>query len=219
MKKVFIQRLSISLLLVMLAGCLEKEVSEEVPLPFYNQADFTPKWIAPDSEEFAQIHKIENFEFINQNGELISNKTMSGSIYVTDFFFTICPGICPKMTANMEIIHNQFKGESDIKLLSHSVMPWVDSVSVLKEYAVNKGIDSDRWHFVTGDKDEIYDLARNSYFAEKEIGMVRNSHDFLHTENFILVDQNGRIRGVYNGTLELEMKRLIRDIKTLKALG
>ncbi|MEO1096967.1 MAG: SCO family protein [Bacteroidota bacterium] len=98
-------------------------------------------------------------------------------------------------------------------------MPWVDSVSVLKEYAVNKGIDSDRWHFVTGDKDEIYDLARNSYFAEKEIGMVRNSNDFLHTENFILVDQKGRIRGVYNGTLELEMKRLIRDIKALKALG
>ena len=219
MKKVFIQRLSISLLLVMLAGCLEKEVSEEVPLPFYNQADFTPKWIAPDSEEFAQIHKIENFEFINQNGELISNKTMSGSIYVTDFFFTICPGICPKMTANMVIFHIQFIGESVILLLSHSVLTCVESVSVFIEYAVNKGIDSDRWHFVTGDKDEIYDLARNSYFAEKEIGMVRNSNYFLHTENFILVDQKGRIRGVYNGTLELEMKRLIRDIKALKALG
>ena len=119
----------------------------------------------------------------------------------------------------MEILHHEFSKDPKVLLLSHTVMPWVDSVKVLKEYATTRGLDSKRWHFVTGPKEKIYSLARYSYFAEKAMGIAKDTNEFLHTENFVLVDEKGRIRGVYNGTLTLEAKRLIADIKTLKELG
>ena len=123
------------------------------------------------------------------------------------------------MTTNMIRIQKEFEKDDDIKLLSHTVMPWADSVSVLKEYANLKGIDNKKWHLLTGRQEEIYNLARQSYFAEKEIGLDKDSDEFLHTENFVLIDGKGRIRGVYNGTLALEMTRLITDIRTLKKFG
>ena len=205
--------------IVVTLGCFDKKIDEPMTLPFYNQADFTPEWIDDNDPSYGQIHKIDEFQFINQNGETIENDNFYGKIYVANFFFTVCPSICPKMTSNMDMVHDQFRNETDVMLLSHSVMPWVDSVQVLKKYAVDRGIDAENWHFVTGDVDEIYALARNSYFAEKEIGIAKDPEEFLHTENFILVDQLGRIRGVYNGTLELEVTRLIEDIKTLRQFG
>ena len=199
-------------------SCSEKKAEEE-KLPFYNASDFTPEWIAENSYEFDNIHKISDFDLTNQNGQSITNETLMGKIYVADFFFTLCPGICPKMTTNMSKIQAEFIDDDDVLLLSHSVMPWADSVSVLKEYAEVRNITDNKWHLLTGEQEQIYNLARKSYFAEKEIGLDKETDEFLHTENFILVDQEGRIRGVYNGTLPLEMTRLITDIKTLQKLG
>lgn len=215
MKRVLLL-LNISLLLAALS-CHEK-APEETPLPFFNSADFTPEWIDNKDEAYQQIHTIDQFSLMDQDGNSITNKDLKGSVYVADFFFTICPSICPKMTSNLTTIQEAFAPE-EVKLLSFSVMPWADSVSVLNEYAEVRGIDGNQWHLLTGDTDKIYELARQSFFAEKEIGLSKTSNEFLHTENFILVDGKGRIRGVYNGTLPLEMVRLKEDIKTLLKLG
>ncbi|NVK84165.1 MAG: SCO family protein [Cytophagia bacterium] len=197
-------------------GCQKSE--KELSLPFFNSADFSPEWIDKESKAFEEIHTIDRFSFLNQNGEEVTNFDLEGKIYVADFFFTICPSICPKMTSNLATIQDSFNPE-EVKLLSFSVMPWADSVSVLHNYAEVRGIDSKQWNLLTGDTDKIYDLARKSFFAEKEIGLNKDSNEFLHTENFILVDGKGRIRGVYNGTLPLEMTRLKEDIKTLLEQG
>ena len=215
MKKVFLSALAISMLSVF-ACSVEK--SESIPLPFYNTAEFTPEWIEEGTEAYNNIHRITDFTFTNQEGLSFGSSNLKGKIYVADFFFTICPSICPKMTSNLAKVLDAFE-INDIQLVSFSVMPWVDSVSILKEYADLKGIDQDQWNLLTGPKKEIYQLARQSYFAEKEIGLDKDSNEFLHTENFVLVDQKGRIRGVYNGTLGLEVNRLITDIKTLLELG
>lgn len=213
MKKVFLLLLSINVLI----SC-EDKMEEETPLPFYNSALFTPEWIAKGEEKYNQIHKIEDYSLINQNGDTISNESLKGKIYVADFFFTFCPSICPKMTSNLSRLQNAFSA-NQVQLVSFSVMPWVDSVSVLYDYASLYNIKSDQWNLLTGDTEEIYSLARKSFFAEKEIGLNKKSNEFLHTENFILVDKEGRIRGVYNGTLGLEMNRLKKDIETLLELG
>lgn len=210
---------SCGILLLSILACGSASVEEGTALPFYNSADFTPEWISKDQTEYAQIHRIADFSFKNQEGQLISNQALMGKIYVADFFFTSCPSICPKMTSNLTRVQEEFRGDTDVQLLSYSVMPWVDSVSVLKSYAEIKGIDIRQWNLLTGAQEDIYDLARTSYFAEREIGIDKNSDEFLHTENFILVDGKGRIRGVYNGTLPVEVTRLITDIKTLKKLG
>jgi protein SCO1/2 len=219
MKKVHLQRWLTSCFLVLIVfGCTSNK-DEESRLPFYNQADFTPEWIISNDPAYSGIHKIADFNLEDQNGNYITNAILKDKIYVADFFFTLCPGICPKMTTNMTRIQEEFEEDDSIKLLSHSVMPWADSVSVLKAYADLKGIDNEKWHLLTGPQEEIYNLARQSYFAEKEIGLDKDSDKFLHTENFILIDGKGRIRGVYNGTLALEMTHLITDIRTLKDFG
>ncbi len=214
MKKVYIPLLLISLLVV--SSCKKKET--RTPLPFYNAADFTPEWIEESDPAYNEIHTIDAFSLTNQEGETVKNTSLEGSIYVADFFFTICPSICPKMTSNLTRIQKAFTPDQ-VKIASFSVMPWVDSVSVLKNYAEVKDIYSEQWHLLTGETETIYKLARQSFFAEKEIGLDKSSDEFLHTENFILVDIKGRIRGVYNGTLPIEMSRLQQDIKTLLALG
>lgn len=214
MKKVYIPLLLISLLVA--SSCKEKE--GQTSLPFYNSADFTPEWIKKSDPIFEDIHTIDAFNLKNQEGLTITNTSLEESIYVADFFFTICPSICPKMTSNLARIQKAFTADQ-VKIVSYSVMPWADSVSVLKNYAEVKNIDSEQWHLLTGETETIYKLARQSFFAEKEIGLNKSSDEFLHTENFILVDGKGRIRGVYNGTLPIEMSRLQQDIETLLALG
>lgn len=214
MKKVYIPLLLISLLVA--SSCKEKET--QTPLPFYNSANFTPEWIEESDADYDKIHTIDAFSLTNQEGETVENTSLEGSIYVADFFFTICPSICPKMTSNLTRIQKAFTADQ-VKIVSYSVMSWADSVSVLKNYAEVKNIDSEQWHLLTGETEAIYKLARQSFFAEKEIGLDKSSDEFLHTENFILVDIKGRIRGVYNGTLPIEMSRLQQDIETLLALG
>ena len=199
---------TIFVFLVSCSGKIEK-------LPFYNSAEFTPEWIETDAPGFQKIHQIASFSFLNQNGELITEKKFKDKIYVSDFIFTTCPGICPNLTANMVEIQKAFKNEKDVMLVSYSVNPKIDTVAQLKKYADLNGVLDTKWHLLTGKKSDLYYLARTSYFADKELGQIKNTNDFIHTENFILVDKKRRIRGIYNGTLPVEVKRIIEDIKTL----
>jgi len=198
---------------LLIVGCNPKSKS----LPYYNTADFTPLFISPDESVDSKItHHISSFEFFNQEGEKVSEQTLEGKIHVADFFFTSCGSICPVMTNNMTKINEAFPGDSSIVLLSFSVTPWIDNVATLKKYATDHHITNPNWHLLTGNKSAIYELARKSYFAEEQIGFSKDSTEFLHTEHFILVDKQKRLRGIYNGTLALEIQQLIADIRLLK---
>ena len=188
--------------------------SNENELPYYNTPDFTPYWESSSSFSVDTLHTIAPFTFVDQEGRNVSDKTFKDKVYVASFFFTICPGICPKLTGNMSKVADTFKDNAEVLFISHSVTPDIDSVSQLK-YAELHGIRSSQWHLVTGSRDAIYSLARQSYFAEQEIGFQLSSQEFLHTEHFILIDREGHIRGIYKGTLDLEAKRLIDDIHVL----
>ena len=184
-------------------------------LPYYQDSSFTPFWHSTIKDSIKSFHKIPPFKLINQLGDTISEKTFEGKVYVTDFFFTTCPGICPMMTSNMSLIQEAFKDDSRVLLLSHSVTPEYDSVPVLKEYAKEKEVLDNKWHLVTGDRKIIYDLGRKSYFVEENLGEIPIESDFLHTENFVLIDQNRHIRGIYNGLRKNDINQLIKDINTL----
>ena len=181
-------------------------------LPYFNSQDFTPEWDKG-------VHKIPDFSFTNQNGETVNNNTFEGKIYIAVFFFTSCPGICPKLTKNMESLQETYQNDDNIMLLSHTVMPWKDSVLVLKDYALKNNVDNHKWHLVTGDKDELYNIARNGYFADEDFIKTQVESNFIHTENFILIDKKGYIRGVYNGTVEVDVERLKRHVDILKIRG
>ncbi len=215
-------------LIMIFAGC-KKEVKKEIAkveetsrvehLPYYNEEFFTPHWLTTNSMEEKTFHKIRDFSLVNQLGDTISQKTFDDKIYIADFFFTSCPGICLKMTGNMSKLQEDFKDDPEILLLSHSVTPSIDSVQVLRTYADKNKILDSKWHLVTGDKQEIYDLGRNEYFAENDLGVPKDINDFLHTENFLLIDKNKHIRGIYNGLNSASINQLIIDIRTLKKEG
>ena len=184
-------------------------------LPVYNPVDVNPRLVDDSVKHISRNHKISEFELINQNGKIITEKDFEGKIYVADFFFTRCQTICPIMAVNMKDLQDEFKNDPDLKFLSHSVTPVMDSVPVLRAYAdKNEAIDG-KWEITTGDKKHIYELARKSYFAVLDEG-DGGDQDFIHTEQFILVDRNGRIRGFYDGTEKEEMNRIIDDISILK---
>lgn len=193
-----------------------KNGRENNALPFFNKADFTPEWIPSDSISLRQLHTISPFSFRNQKGETITNQSLNGKIYIANFFFTECTGICPLMNKNLLLLQEAFQKDSTVMLVSHSVTPEEDTPEKLSSYAEINQIDNEKWHLLTGDKEEIYTLARQSYFAEEDFGIHKTAKQFLHTELCILIDSHGRIRGVYNGTIKLEVKRLIEDINTLK---
>jgi protein SCO1/2 len=162
-----------------------------------------------------KFHKIAPFSLTNQNGLTVTEKDYMNKIYVADFFFTTCPSICPKMTANMGLIQENIKTDNQVLLLSFSVTPEIDSVQQLKSYAIEKGVIDSKWNLLTGNKKEIYELARKSYLAVKTDG-DGGEHDMIHTENFILVDPEKRIRGFYDGTDINAMDELLSDIKVLQ---
>ncbi|MEZ0607530.1 SCO family protein [Fibrella sp. WM1] len=197
-----------------LLGC--QSDPETTGVPYYNTPDFTPLWLTePAAVERTVTHQIGDFAFRDQTNALVTQQTIAGKVHVANFFFTACPSICPKMTSLMRAVQDTFRHEPRVLLLSYSVTPWIDSVARLKQYADQKGIKSDTWHLLTGDRGPLYTLARQSYFAEERIGFTRDSTEFLHTEHLILVDETRRIRGIYNGTQPQEIDHLIADIRAL----
>ena len=204
---------SFFILLILLVGCKGKQATSA--MPFINKPDYTPEWISKNDPAYSTIHRIPAFSFTDQDGKTVTEKTVDGKIYVADFIFTRCGSICPKMTKNMGLIQEKFKNNDKVLLLSHSVTPEMDSVPVLKKYALEKGVISGKWHLLTGKQEDIYRLAKKEYYAGDTIGYYQTGNEFLHTENFILLDKFRRIRGVYNGTLPLEAERLMDDITTL----
>lgn len=199
-------------------ACTENKPSESrvEQLPFYNDATFKPHWIDENDKMLDTFHRIPSFQFLNQDGDTITEKTFKDKIYIADFFFTTCQGICPKMTSNMLIIEQEFKEDNEVLLLSHSVTPNKDSVAALKNYSEIYNINSNKWHLVTGSQEEIYKLGREFYFVEENLGLTKSKNDFLHTENFILIDKDRYIRGIYNGLNKTSINQLIADIYTLK---
>jgi protein SCO1/2 len=183
-------------------------------LPIFNPADVNPELVDSTVQYKSKYHTIADFSFINQNGKIITQKDYEGKIYVADFFFTTCGSICPKMTTNLSDIQKAFANNPKVKLLSHTVFPETDSVPVLKAYAKKHNVDDNKWNLVTGDKKEIYTMARKSYLAVK-LGKPSELYDMVHTENFVLVDTKRRVRGFYDGTNKEDMKRLIEDITFL----
>jgi protein SCO1/2 len=189
-------------------------LKKEERLRVYQPADLNKKLVDEDMQRQGRDHRIAPFKLVDQRGDTVTNATFEEKIYVADFFFTTCPSICPKMTANMGEVAAQYRDESRILFLSHTVMPRVDSVPVLAAYGAKYGADPDRWKLVTGPKEHIYELARRSYFAVTTEGDGGEA-DFIHTENFILVDNKSRIRGFYDGTSKEEMERLKKDVALL----
>lgn len=183
-------------------------------LPIMNPSDVNVELVDSTIQHVSKYHTIADFSFTNQNGKTITQKDYEGKIYVADFFFTTCQTICPRMTFNMGEIQKAILNNPKVMLLSHSVLPDVDSVPVLKKYALEKGVVDSKWNLVTGDKKEIYGIARKSYLAVKT-GSPDELYDMVHTENFILVDTKRRVRGFYDGTKTEDITRLIEDIKWL----
>ena len=187
----------------------------EEKLPVYQPASVNYELVDQSLQHIKKFHKIGRFSLTNQNGLKITEEYYKDKIYVADFFFTTCPGICLKMTANMGLIQEVLKDDNQVKLVSFSVTPEIDSVPQLKKYADEKGVIDTKWNLLTGEKKHIYDLARKSFFAVKNDG-DGGKNDMIHTENFILVDPDKRIRGFYDGTDTSEMKSLLYDIQVLK---
>ena len=190
-------------------------LNPEKKLPVYNPADVNPKLVDASVKHKRSNHKIADFKLINQNGDTITQEDYNNKIYIADFFFTRCQTICPIMTINMSQLQGHYKNDPDIMFLSHSVTPFIDSVAVLRKYADEKGVIDSKWNLVTGDKMHIYNLARKSYFAVLDEG-DGGAQDFIHTEQFILVDKQKQIRGFYDGTDKAEMNRIFEDIEILK---
>lgn len=186
-------------------------------LPIY-QPDMVDKELVDSTMQYVKkYHKIADFKLTNQNGEIITQKDYENHIYVADFFFTTCQTICPIMTEHMVQIQKELKGDTLVKLLSHSVIPTYDTPDILKAYALKKGVDDQRWNLVTGSQEEIFTLARKSYLAVKDIPGTADDLDMVHTENFMLIDKKRQIRGYYDGTDPEAIKQLLEDIEILKA--
>ena len=187
--------------------------TQEKKLPIYSPSMVSDELVEQDLRYVKKYHRISDFSLLNQNGNNVTQEDYKNKIYVADFFFTTCPDICPIMTGNMLYLQENLK-DTNVMLASFSVTPKIDTVEVLKEYSSLKGVDDSRWNLMTGDKKQIYDLARKSYLVAKAIPDGKN-HGMIHTENFVLVDRDKRIRGYYDGTNIEDMDKLLDDIQIL----
>ncbi|WP_353777331.1 SCO family protein [Winogradskyella sp. 3972H.M.0a.05] len=192
-------------------------VIKPVPvLPIYQPSMVNYEMVDSTIQHQKKYHTIADFNLVNQNGKTITQNDYKDKIYVADFFFTTCQTICPIMTDHMYQIQKEIMDDDEVMLLSHSVTPKIDSVAQLKRYAKKKGVNDKKWNLVTGDKKQIYELARKSYLAVKTDGNG-DQYDMIHTENFMLIDKKRQIRGFYDGTNPEEIEKLMDDIKILKA--
>ncbi len=183
-------------------------------LPIYQPNQVNEKLVDSSVVHISKYHKISDFELTNQNGQQVTQEFYNNKIYVADFFFTTCQDICPIMTKNMYRLQEELKNDNDILFLSHTVIPEVDTVQQLKKYSIENKVNDSKWNLVTGDKKQIYDLARRSYLAVEEAEY--GEFDMIHTENFMLIDKERQIRGFYDGTNDLEIERLLNDVEVLK---
>ena len=204
------------ILSVIIIFCIYTLLKPKERLPVYQPDMVNAELVDSTVQYVRKYHKIADFELVNQNGDTITQDYYNDKIYIADFFFTTCLTICPIMTDHMVQIQEKIKNDEEVLLLSHTVFPVADSVPVLKEYAIEKGVIDDKWNLVTGDKKEIYELARKSYLATKSTG-DGGKYDMIHTENFILVDKNKQIRGFYDGTDPEAIENLMHDLEVLKA--
>ncbi len=186
-------------------------------LPIYQPTMVDTQLVDSMVQHVKKYHQIADFKLLNQNGQTITEEDYQDKIYIADFFFTTCPSICPIMTEHMVEIQKAIIDDPKVLLLSHSVTPEIDSVPVLKQYALKKGVIDSKWNLVTGDKKQIYELARKSYLVAKDDG-DGGPFDMIHTENFVLIDSKKRIRGFYDGTDPKDIEKLLEDLKILKDL-
>ena len=204
-----------SVLSIIILAIIYNILNVKKPLPVYQPAMVSEELVDSTIQHQLKYHKIADFSLTNQNGETITQETYKNKIYVADFFFTTCQTICPIMTDHMYQIQKEIINDDEVMLLSHSVTPEIDSVAQLKKYATKKGVIDRKWNLVTGDKKQIYELARKSYLAVKTDGNG-DEYDMIHTENFMLIDKKRQIRGFYDGTKPDDIAQLLEDIKTLK---
>lgn len=205
-------RSSLFTLLMMFSCKKEKEIS----LPYYNTPDFRPHFLSENDAAKEINHTIDSFSFTDQDNKTITDHFLDNKIHVASFIFTSCGSICPVVIKNLDLVSKYYEKDSDVILLSFSVTPEIDTPKKLKDFKSFNKINNPNWYFLTGNKNKIYKLARKSYFAEEDIGFTKDSTNFLHTEHIILADQNKKIRGIYNGTLQTDMQQLIKDIEILK---
>jgi len=215
LKKYRIFLIVMSVLSVLIFSGIYTLLQPQKTLPIFTPRDVNHELVDTTIQHIGYNHMVADFKFVNQNGKTITEKDYEGKIYVADFFFTTCPTICPYMTDNMARIQTHILEDPQVKLLSHSVTPKIDSVAQLKKYALEKGVNDTKWNLVTGDKKQIYELARKSYLAVKTDG-DGGPFDMIHTENFILVDPDRKIRGFYDGSDPEAMEQLLTDLKILK---
>ena len=204
-------KIYIFLILILSVVSCTKETKK---LPVYGRKEVTEKVINDHVIIDTINHTVKNFSFYNQDSIEVTGDTFNNSIYVADFFFTTCPTICPVMKNNLLIVYNEFSENKNVKYLSHTINPEHDNIKTLNKYAQSLNVNSETWHFVTGEIEDIYKIAKDSYMVsaledENEPG------GFLHSGTFLLVDTNKNIRGIYDGTSKSEMSRLIRDIEIL----
>ena len=204
----------VTVLSIIILALFYSALKPKKTLPIYNPSMVNPELVDSTIQYISKYHTIADFSFTNQNGKTITQKDYEGKIYVADFFFTTCGSICPKMTTNLVEVQKAFINNPKVMLLSHTVFPEIDSVSVLKKYAIKNGVIDSKWNLVTGDKKQIYAMARKSYLAVK-LGKPEELYDMVHTENFVLVDSKRRVRGFYDGTKKEDIARLIEDITFL----
>lgn len=201
----FLGRTFAALTCMLILSCAEKK---ESPLPIFGERDV--------QNGDTVYHKIAPFRFVNQDSQLVTNETFKGKIYVADFFFTSCRTICPVMKTQMHRVYDSIENDPDVLILSHTIDPDYDTVALLHDFADRLGVKTEKWHFVTGEKDSIYNVAQKSYFS---IAVEDKSEPdgFIHSGAFLLVDKEQRIRGKYDGTKEDDVNRLMADIQKLKA--
>ena len=209
--------LVMAVLSVVIITAIYQVLDPEPKLKVYQPNDVQPELVDTTVQHVKKYHQIADFSLVNQLGDTITQDTFNNRIYVADFFFTTCATICPIMTEHMGLIQDRLRDDPSVLLLSHSVTPEIDTVAQLKKYAIEKGVISGKWHLVTGDKKEIYDLARKSYLVAKD--QPYSPYDLVHTENFVLVDPKRRIRGFYDGTDPEAIETLMRDIAILQKEG
>lgn len=193
-------------------------INKTKSLPIINPVDLVEEMVDSSLLRIGYGHTIGDFSFLDQNGNTISQVDLENKIYVVEYFFTTCATICPKMNIQMQRIQKAFKGNQDFKILSFTVNPEVDTVEQMKRYALSHEADDKQWHFLTGNKKDLYQLARTSFFILKPAeaqNLGDAGSDFIHTNNFVLIDRKKRIRGYYDGTSQKEVNQLIKDIELL----